>query len=107
MFNLQNDDVPDGGYWGKLNKLSSAGMYGEPFFEHGIGPKIGEWMIDKGLAEEVKERPWPSRHPCYRVTALGEALIKRGKDANGPPKRHTLPRAPTRIPTARPRIKAR
>ena len=33
MFDLQNDDVPEGegGYWSKLKRMGIPGPYGEPF----------------------------------------------------------------------------
>ena len=90
MFDLRNDDVPEGGYWSRLKRMRGAGLYGEPFFALLIGEKVGQWLIDNGMVEEVTERPWRSRKPCYRLTKLGEATIARGKYAKGPPARPKL-----------------
>src|ERR1051326_8511772 len=87
MFDLQNDDVPEGGYWSKLKKMATAGSLGEPFSKLLIGETAGQWLIDNGMVEEVTERPSLSQKPSYRLTKLGEAIIKRGKFAKGAPKR--------------------
>ena len=84
MFDLKRDDVPEGGYWSNLKRMDGLDPYGEPFFMLQIGEIIGQWLIDNGLVEEVTERPWPSPKPCYRLTKLGKAVIKRGKYAKGP-----------------------
>jgi hypothetical protein len=100
LFDLQNDDVPEGGYWSKLMRMATAGSYGEPFFKLQIGETVGQWLIDGGMVEEVTERPWRSRKPCYRLTERGEAAIKRGKYAKGPPARPKVALAPPRLQTA-------
>ena len=107
MFDLQNDDVPDGGYWTKLQRVSAAGIYGEPFFEMLIGATVGKWLVDNALVEEVTDRPWPSRKPCYRITELGDAVLKRGPQAHPQPKRPPLRMSQPRVRAAEPRIKPR
>ena len=78
MFDIENDDIT-GRYWTCLNKMISAFSHGEPFFELLIGAKVGKWLLDNRLVEEVKDPKWPSRKPCYRLTQPGHDVIKRGR----------------------------
>jgi len=94
-----------GHYWRGLNAMLSAFSYGEPFFKVGIGAVVGKWLIENGLVEEVQDRPWSSNKPCYRLTDLGHAVIRRGRYASSspPPRRPKI--AEPRLKTAPPRIK--
>jgi hypothetical protein len=90
MFDLVNDKI-SGKYWTGLNKMRTAFSYGEPFFKLMIGPTVGSWLLEQGLVEAVANPRWPSNKPCYRLTELGHAVIKRGRYGNdGPSKRPKL-----------------
>ena|SRR5579863_8398208 len=80
MFDIKNDDIT-GRYWTCLNGMISAFSYGEPFFKLLIGEKVGKWLFDNGLVEEIPNPKWPSHKPCYRLTQLGHDVIKRGRYA--------------------------
>jgi hypothetical protein len=85
MFDLESEDIP-GRYWHGLDSLMSAFSEGEPLAKHpGVGPKIAEWLLQRGLIEVV-ENPRYGDHfgPCYRVTALGHKAFNRGKRAKRP-----------------------
>lgn len=104
MFNLDNDDIV-GRYWTGLNAMISAFSYGEPFSKLLIGATVGEWLLDNGLVEEVLNPRWPSTKPCYRLTDLGHATIKRGRYARSRPKRPKLKMLEPRLKPMEPRIK--
>ena len=96
MFDLKNDDII-GRYWTGLNAMISAFSYGEPFFKVGIGAIVGNWLLENGLVEEVENPRWASHKPCYRLTDLGYAVIKRGRYAKARPKRPKLKMVEPRI----------
>jgi DNA-binding PadR family transcriptional regulator len=62
-------------------------------------------LLDNGLVEEVQNPRWPSTKPCYRLTELGHAVIKRGRYARPRPKRPKLKMLEPRIKPMEPRIK--
>jgi hypothetical protein len=104
MFDLESDDIT-GHYWAGLNKMIPAFSYGEPFSQVMIGATVGAWLLDKGLVEQVTERPWPSKQPCYRLSDLGHSVLKRGRYAKGPPKRPKLKMVEPRIKPLRPLLR--
>jgi hypothetical protein len=70
--------------------MISAFSYGEPFFKVLIGEKVGKWLLDNSLVEQVANPKWPSHKPCYRLTQLGHDVIERGRYAKPRPKRLKL-----------------
>lgn len=103
MFDLQNDDVV-GRYWTGLEKMRSAFSYGEPFSKLLIGETVGNWLLANGLVEEVPNPQWPSRKPCYRLTAMGDELLRRGRYARTRPKRKKLKMLPPLVKPLEPRL---
>jgi hypothetical protein len=89
MLDIDNDNIT-GRYWTCLNRMISAFSYGEPFFKLLIGEKVGKWLLDNSLVEEVANPKWPSHKPCYRLTQLGHDVIKRGRHATPQLKRPKL-----------------
>jgi len=86
VFDLERDDVT-GHYWKGLNSLRSAFSEGEPLAKHpGVGPKIAEWLLQRGLIETVENPRYRTFGPCYRVSKLGDAVIERGQRAKPAPR---------------------
>jgi hypothetical protein len=104
MFDLENDDIV-GRYWTGLNAMISAFSYGEPFFKLLIGPTVGKWLRDSGLVEEVLNPRWPSSKPCYQLTELGHAVIKRGRCVRPRPKLPKLKMLEPKVEPMEPRVK--
>jgi hypothetical protein len=89
MFDIEKDDVV-GRYWTGLSKMISAFSNGEPFSRLLIGQTVGKWLLDNELVEENPNPRWPSKQPCYRLTDLGHAVIRRGRHAEPRPQRPGL-----------------
>jgi hypothetical protein len=102
VFDLANDDVT-GHYWKGLNRLRTAFSYGEPLSKHpGVGPTIAGWLLERGLIESVDNPQYPGQ-TCYRITALGYAVLKRGQRAK-PPRRPRLNMLEPRLKTLDTRV---
>ena len=98
MFDLEHDDVI-GHYWRGLNSLRSAQSEGEPLAKHpGVGRTIAEWLLERGLIEIVDNPRYRSFGPCYRLTALGDAVVERGQRAKPRPTRPKLRTLGSRLP---------
>lgn len=69
-------------HWRGLNAIASSGPAFEPLSRYaGVGPRIADWLMCRGL---VESRPEPRpRQPdiCYRATALGHQVLERGRRA--------------------------
>lgn len=102
MFDLAMDDVPPH-YWRALKSLRTAFSYGEPIEKHpGVGQKSVDWLLEHGLVETVENPQYRSR--CYRLTNLGNAVIRRGSTAQPRPRRRKLAMLQPRVAILKPRI---
>ncbi len=105
MLDLENDDVT-GHYWRGLKSLRSAFTYGEPLARHpGVGRKIADWLLQRGLIETVGNPEYRHSAPCYRVTDLGHEVRARGQWAKPRAKKPRLQMVPPRIGAPESRLK--
>lgn len=102
MFDLTRDDVPTH-YWRALKSFRTAFSYGEPVAKHpGVGRQSADWLLQHSLIETVDNPQY--QDPCYRITALGDDVLKRGSRAGARARRPKLAMLKSRVAVLQPRV---
>lgn len=69
-------------HWRGLAAISGSGASFEPLARYpGVGRRIAGWLQERGLVEGRPESRYRHLGLCYRATALGRQVLKRGRHA--------------------------